>query len=354
MSMPMFIAAPTGALSERYERSPALAALEALSTPEALRELLGDEASGVSARIWATAIHEPACSFLSAPGKGFRTALVELGWRLGAGAAEGCPGELAVVLEWLHAGSLIVDDIEDGSLTRRGRPALHVSHGLPRALNTGNALYFQAQHLLARAPLPREVRTALQDELVATMVRCHHGQALDIAATVDALAQGEVTGVVRATTALKTGALTRLAALFGVRAAGADSFRVEVVSRFGQRLGEGLQMLDDLGGLVSPRRQAKALEDLVGGHPTWAWAWLAETADPFTFTRLQSHLRAVRGGADGAPLIAELRERLGDVGRARISAHCDRTLADLRRELGDTPHLAAAEAELERLRSSYV
>jgi hypothetical protein len=62
----------------------------------------------------------------------------------------------------------------------------------------------------------------------------------------------------------------------------------------------------------------------------------------------------VRSGADGAPLIGELRERTDGLGRARVAAHCDRTITDLRRELGETPHLAAAEAELERLRSSYV
>jgi geranylgeranyl pyrophosphate synthase len=332
----------------------ALAAFEAFGAPDALVAVLGPEAAAVPWRLWQSALHEPAASFLSEPGKGFRASLVQLGWELGGGAPGGCPAELAVALEWLHAGSLIVDDIEDGSMTRRGRPALHVSHGLPLALNTGNTLYFQAQLLLTRAPLASEVRVALQDALTETMVRCHHGQALDLAATVETLAQGEVAGVVQATTALKTGALTGLAAFFGARAAGATGRRLEAIARFGGQLGVALQMLDDLGGVLSTRRRAKAEEDLVGGHPTWAWAWLSEVSDAFTFARLQAELRAVRAGADCTPLLAELRERLALVGRARVETQADRLVAELRRELGDTPQIAAAEAEIERLRRSYV
>ena len=48
----------------------------------------------------------------------------------------------AEVVELIHAGSLIVDDIEDGSMIRRGKPALHIRYGLPTALNAGNWLYF--------------------------------------------------------------------------------------------------------------------------------------------------------------------------------------------------------------------
>ncbi|MFM2153451.1 MAG: hypothetical protein RL199_1886 [Pseudomonadota bacterium] len=332
----------------------ALSALEAYATPRALVDLLGDEAGAVPPRVWRTAFHEPAATFLAEPGKGFRSALVALGWEAGGGTAGACPEALSVVLEWLHAGSLIIDDIEDGSRTRRGRPALHVSHGLPIALNTGNTLYFQAQLLLEHAPLPIDVRGALQSELVSTMVRCHHGQALDLAATVEMLSQHELPGVVRATTALKTGALARLAAFFGARAAGATPQRLEAVARFGHELGVALQMLDDLGSLLSPRRRDKAVEDLVGGHPTWVWAWLAETVDPFTFARLLAELRAVRAGGDVAPLLGALDERVAAIGRAKVDEQCERMFRPLGREFGDSPFVEAAQAAVDRLRSSYV
>ena len=44
--------------------------------------------------------------------------------------------------------------------------------------------------------------------------------------------------------------------------AGGDSRQVDALARFGDRLGTGLQMLDDLGSLVSERRASKGREDL--------------------------------------------------------------------------------------------
>ena len=46
----------------------------------------------------------------------------------------------AVAIELLHNALLIHDDIEDGSEERRGRPTLHVLHGVPLALNAGDLL----------------------------------------------------------------------------------------------------------------------------------------------------------------------------------------------------------------------
>ena len=331
-----------------------LAHLEALASPEARAVALGSEAAAVPTRLWDAALYDPARVFLAEPGKGFRANLVRMGWDLAGGAPGACPPSLAVVLEWLHAGSLIVDDIEDGSLTRRGRPALHVSHGLPLALNTGNFLYFAAQMQLEQLDISAATRLQLHADIVHALVRCHHGQALDIGAHVESLTQGEALAVVRATTALKTGALTALAASLGARASEADAATVDAVAQFGADLGVGLQMLDDLGNILSAKRREKAVEDLRGGHPTWIWAWRAEDADPFTFARLQTALRHVMEGAPADNLLAELHDRLSHVGRVRVAAHLDGALARLREQLGASANLQPVAAELERLRSSYV
>lgn len=345
--------APTSESRAEAENQ-ALDHFEASTAPRALAATIGPEAAALPAHIWDRALHEPLRDFLSEPGKGFRANLVKLGWRLGGGATRQCPSELAVVLEWLHAGSLIVDDIEDGSLTRRGRPALHVTYGLPRALNAGNFLYFSAQQLLEKAGLAPSVTASLQAMVVDALVKCHHGQALDLSARIEALTQAEVGPVVKATTALKTGALTSLAAAMGACAAGARDERVKVLAQFGHDLGVSLQMLDDLGSVLSESRRNKGVEDLRGGHPTWAWAWLSEAVDPFTFSRLVTALKAVENGADPAPLFAEMQDRLSHLGRAKVSAQLEKTLQGLREGLGAKTDLSAVEAELERLRRSYV
>ncbi len=72
-------------------------------------------------------------------GKGLRPALcIAVCRALGGDLEEVLPS--AAVLEIYHNAFLIHDDIEDGSLTRRGHPALHQTHGVPAAINCGDGL----------------------------------------------------------------------------------------------------------------------------------------------------------------------------------------------------------------------
>ncbi|VDK86826.1 unnamed protein product [Litomosoides sigmodontis] len=48
------------------------------------------------------------------------------------------------VVEMLHNASLMIDDIEDNSLLRRGLPVTHSIYGIPRTINTANYVYFAA------------------------------------------------------------------------------------------------------------------------------------------------------------------------------------------------------------------
>src|SRR5208282_1241140 len=46
----------------------------------------------------------------------------------------------AASIELLHNAMLVHDDIEDGSIERRGTPTLHSLHGIPLAINAGDAM----------------------------------------------------------------------------------------------------------------------------------------------------------------------------------------------------------------------
>ena len=50
--------------------------------------------------------------------------------------------------EFLHVGSLIIDDIEDASVKRRGVDCAHIKYGEPLSINAGCASYFQGHQLL--------------------------------------------------------------------------------------------------------------------------------------------------------------------------------------------------------------
>lgn len=348
-----FDPASTAPLTARARPNPPLDAVEAFAEPRALAARLGVTPDAVPARLWDAALLDPARAFLARPGKAFRARLVELGWAL-AGGRGPCPAELVRLVELLHAGSLIVDDIQDGSQTRRDAPTLHRTHGLPVALNTGNWLYFVALEQIDALPVDDAARGALYREAVRTLTRCHHGQALDITVHIGLLAHHEVAGVVATTTLLKTGALMGWAAGGAAIAAGADAARTAALTRFGEDLGAALQMLDDLSGLLNPERRHKGLEDLRGARPTWAWAWLAEAVDEVTFVRLQHRARAVLDGADAGPLADTLAARIGAVARQNIAAHLDRTFEALHAAVGEHPALSGCRAEIDRLSVSYI
>lgn len=296
-------------------------------------------------RLWEQALLGPLRDFLDRPGKQFRSRLSETAWVIAGGDAAGLPGELPLVVEMLHAGSLVVDDIEDGSTTRRGAPALHERWGVPIALNTGNWLYFWPHLVLARLRLPAARRLRLYEHAAVSLLRCHQGQALDLSVRVFELSRAEAAAVVATVTRLKTGSLTELAAVSGAVAAGAGEDLARRLARFGRDAGIGLQMLDDLAGVLGARRRAEAEADLRLARPTWLWAWLAEVEDDAGFASAVAGLREVVAGADAGPLLESLGRRVGARGLVRAR---DR----LARALGRVAGLAgpAGGRALDRLR----
>lgn len=328
------------------------------SVPEALALLEDSFAeTGVVAEVpsalWDAALLDPLREFMARPGKGFRGRLVELGFRLAGGLGE-VPRELPVIIESLHAGSLIVDDIEDESEERRSSPCLHRTIGVPLALNAGNFLYFWPQVLLAQSALPAPIRLRAHERLAACLMRCHQGQALDLSVRVDELAPSDVPTVVTAIARLKTGGLLGLATALGALAAGASRAGTEAIAQFGCSVGEGLQMLDDMSGIQNPRRRAKAHEDLLHARATFVWALLSEELSAAQYEQLRRELTALRAHAAPEALIERLRFRLGPSGARRVRAHFARALEVVRSAVGDSPLFDEFGAELVRLERSYV
>lgn len=307
---------------------------------------------GVPQQLWDDALLDPLREFVARPSKGIRGRLVELGYRL-AGGTKVVPRELPAIIESLHAGSLIVDDIEDDSEHRRNLPCLHRAIGLPLALNAGNFLYFWPQVLLAHAGLSATNRLRAHERLSLCLMRCHQGQALDLAVRVDELAQADVPNVVRAIATLKTGGLLGLAMGLGAIAADATEEQTDAITAFGCAIGEGLQMFDDMSGIQNPRRRDKAHEDLEYARATFVWALLAEELEVAAYDQLRRELAPLRDGAAPEALIERLRFRLGSSGTKRVRAHFASALERVRAATGDSPVYAELAEELVRLERSY-
>jgi geranylgeranyl pyrophosphate synthase len=230
------------------------------------------------------AITVPLEQFLSR-GKALRSKAVEAGFSLGRGGGGLSPEErracarVAECVEAIHAGSLIVDDIQDNSAHRRGWPALHHTQGIPLALNSGNLLYFLGMSRIHAAGLSPAAELQCSRRLHEQLLRAHYGQALDLAIRMDEIPQADVYDLCLTSMHLKTGALMALAMTMGAIAADIPPDRVAQLDRFGHLLGTGLQMFDDLNNAARLPGDAKGLEDLRLGRPTWVWAYAARYHD---------------------------------------------------------------------------
>ena len=88
---------------------------------------------------------------------------------------------LATMLELNHTGALIIDDIEDNSLLRRGEESIHLKYGNAVAINAGNTLYFLPYIQIWNHPyLNERQKFEIYRIMVKVWVRSHFGQSLDI------------------------------------------------------------------------------------------------------------------------------------------------------------------------------
>jgi len=321
-----------------------------------LSESLDLGAERVHERLWQASLSGPLLELLERPGKEFRSRLVEVAYDVSRRSdSPAMPEALPLIVEILHTGSLIVDDIEDDSRYRRGRPALHLIVGLPLALNAGNWLYFLPHSVIGRLGLPESVELHVRRLIDRSVLRCHYGQALDLGVKLGSLAQREVHDTVSLSTRLKTGSLLELAAELGACAAGAPAALASELSAFGRSYGVALQMLDDVSGIFEERRAHKGHEDLLNGRPTWPWAWLAGRLDELSYTRLQHRARQVEGRELHPEVLASaLRRELGDSPYRGIHDQLGHAFARLERAVGGRQLLEPLAEEIQRLERAYV
>ena len=216
---------------------------------------------------WEEALLAPVHDILGRPSKAIRARLVDAGFAL-VRPGEVAPAAATALVEILHAGSLVIDDIEDDSKVRRGGKTIHRVHGVPKALNAGNWMYFLAVRQIEELGQSPEATLALYRQVNRTLIDCHRGQALDLSLRVGEVPQSEVPTLVAETSLLKTGALTALACGLGARVAGGNAEQVAAMERFGRELGLALQQLDDLGDLSAKGPASKRHEDLRNGRLT--------------------------------------------------------------------------------------
>ncbi|KAF1801032.1 geranylgeranyl pyrophosphate synthase [Mucor lusitanicus] len=79
------------------------------------------------------------------------------------------------VIEMLHSASLLIDDVEDESVLRRGVPAAHHIYGTPQTINCANYVYFLALNEIAKLNKANMI-TIYTEELI----NLHRGQGMEL------------------------------------------------------------------------------------------------------------------------------------------------------------------------------
>lgn len=155
----------------------------------------------------------------------------------------------AAAIEILHNFSLIHDDIEDDSPTRRGQDTVWKLWGVPQAINAGDAM-FAVAHLAMNRLIERGVSADIVVQALRrfdeTCVRLTQGQNADM----DFETRADVTTdeYIEMITG-KTAVLVSLSAELGALIAGANTATVQSYAQFGLDLGLAFQVIDDILGI---------------------------------------------------------------------------------------------------------
>ncbi len=156
---------------------------------------------------------------------------------------------LAAGIELIHNFSLIHDDVEDASPTRRHRPTVWALWGEPQAVNAGDAMFTLARfaaYRLASLGIGPEVVLAILQRIEQTSLALCEGQYLDMAFETQAeVSLDSYMRMIEGKTAALLACAPETGALVGAGLAGPH----KALWEFGRELGFAFQIVDDILGI---------------------------------------------------------------------------------------------------------
>ncbi len=233
----------------------------------------------------------------------------------------------AASIELMHNAMLVHDDIEDESLERRGRPALHVTAGVPIAINAGDALSLLSLRPLVenRHRLGASLALRIVEEAEKMARESAEGQAMELGwrrdNSFDVSEADYLVMVLKKTCWLTTIYPSRVGALIGT----GGRIDTDAFIRFGFFLGAAFQIQDDLLNLDGdPVAYGKELSgDIYEGKRTIPLIRLFRTATAGERQRLEELFARPRSTRDVAEVqwVRERMDHYGTVDYARTMAH---------------------------------
>ena len=239
-----------------------------------------------------SALHKHITEYILREGKRIRPILFCIGY-LGF-AKKPAPGlyRSAISIELLHDFMLVHDDIIDKSATRRGQPAMHTmlksytnSNGKFSASDlgicVGDIMYAMAlEAFLAVKENPSRKEAAMR-RLIQAALYTGGGEFIELvygAKDISAIKRDDIYKIYD----LKTANYTFSSPLaIGATLAGADKLQLDILIKYGNRLGRAFQIKDDILGMFSEEKETgkSSLADLKEGKRT-ILVWYAYKNSP--------------------------------------------------------------------------
>jgi octaprenyl-diphosphate synthase len=266
-------------------------------------------------------------------GKRLRPSLALLG-----GGATGRVGsshlDLAVIIELIHAATLVHDDIMDGAEIRRGQPTANAKWGNSLSVLLGDCLFAHALKLstgFENAEVSRRIAGAASEVCAGEMIQTQRRFDLKLGVS-------DYFRIIE----MKTAALFATAAELGALLNEAPEPAVAALRNFGLKFGTAYQIYDDCLDIAGSEEKAgKTLgTDLRKGKLTLPILNLLQNADGARHERFCASI--LRGEPEDAALLATAARREGALASAVCSAR--NLIADAHTEISILPPGAYTQA----------
>ncbi|MFN8006220.1 MAG: polyprenyl synthetase family protein [Terriglobia bacterium] len=146
--------------------------------------------------------------------------------------------KLAAVVEFIHAATLIHDDIIDGAETRRGRSSVNSRWGNQVTVLAGDWFYMQSFNIALQ-----ERNFKILDILIDLTQRMVEGELIQLTFNGNRrITESDVMDIAKRKTAYLFAGCARIGAILGK----VDAEREEALSRYGLNVGLAFQIVDDM------------------------------------------------------------------------------------------------------------
>lgn len=212
---------------------------------EEIRALLGEVVYDIDLQAVNRNLHRPLSDLINRGGKRLRPTLFLTCLKI-FGVNYKKHVDLALFIELIHNGTLVLDDIEDDGLLRRSKPTLHVKYGLDTATNSGFILHVLPLKILLEKKklLKPKQYNRLWQIYAESMINVGFGQTIDI------YWHKNMNGVISVDrylemARLKTGSLMRMSIGMACIIAGLNKKSTDAFNRFAESIGLAFQIIDD-------------------------------------------------------------------------------------------------------------